>query len=180
MPGNCSVKAKLCISNVTLQIIFNFQSSPQIEYLASAPVQTRGEEDDLRWANAISLSGSSWSQIGRSRKRGEGQCFRFILSQSNPGPSQLMLQVKWFKGSKVETFNNPKHCIGIKSLLEMAIFPYPCEKYAWLRDFLGLLAPQSGALRISAYGDFHPIPSHPSTYSFRAFKPFYSDLRQCM
>ena len=40
-----------------------------------------------------------------------------------------------------------------------------------------LLAPQSGALRISAYRDFHPI--HP-TYSFRAFKPFYSDQKQCM
>ena len=39
-----------------------------------------------------------------------------------------------------------------------------------------LLAPQSGALRISAYGDFQ---SHPSTYSFRAFKPFYGDQKQC-
>ena len=27
--------------------------------------------------------------------------------------------------------------------------------------FCYLLAPQSGALRISAYRDFHPIPSHP-------------------
>ena len=36
-------------------------------------------------------------------------------------------------------------------------------------DLIPLLAPQSGALRISAYGDFqsHSIPSiHPSTYSF--------------
>ena len=50
-----------------------------------------------------------------------------------------------------------------------------------LRCQCHLLAPQSGALRISAYGDFQsqPNPSiHPSTYSFRAFKPFYSDLRQ--
>ena len=43
-----------------------------------------------------------------------------------------------------------------------------------------LLAPQSGALRISAYRDFqsNPIQSNPSTYSFRAFKPFYDDLKQ--
>ena len=42
-----------------------------------------------------------------------------------------------------------------------------------------LLAPQSGALRISAYRDFqsHPIPI-PTTYSFWAFKPFYGDLKQ--
>jgi len=42
-----------------------------------------------------------------------------------------------------------------------------------------LLAPQSGALRISAYRDFlpsHPIPN--PTYSFRAFKPFYDDQKQ--
>ena len=45
--------------------------------------------------------------------------------------------------------------------------------------FFTLLAPQSGALRISAYRDFQPNPI-PSTYSFRAFRPFYSDLRQCM
>ena len=38
-----------------------------------------------------------------------------------------------------------------------------------------LLAPQSGALRISAYRDFQSIPT---TYSFRAFKPFYGDLKQ--
>ena len=38
------------------------------------------------------------------------------------------------------------------------------------------LAPQSGALRISAYRDFHPIHT---TYSFRAFKPFYGDQKQC-
>ena len=38
-----------------------------------------------------------------------------------------------------------------------------------------LLAPQSSALRISAYRDFHPIPS---TYSFWAFKPFYGNLKQ--
>ena len=43
---------------------------------------------------------------------------------------------------------------------------------------VALLAPQSGALRISAYRDFHPIPSQ-STYSFQAFKPFYSDQKQC-
>ena len=43
-----------------------------------------------------------------------------------------------------------------------------------------LLAPQSGALRISAYRDFHPIPNPiPTTYSFRAFKPFYGDQKQC-
>ena len=30
-----------------------------------------------------------------------------------------------------------------------------------INAIMGLLAPQSGALRISAYGDFHPIPSHP-------------------
>ena len=52
---------------------------------------------------------------------------------------------------------------------------------SYLSDgYLILLAPQSGALRISAYGDFqsqsHP---NPSTYSFRAFKPFYSDQKQC-
>ena len=42
-----------------------------------------------------------------------------------------------------------------------------------------LLAPQSGALRISAYRDF--LPSHPNpTYSFRALKPFYGDLKQYM
>ena len=48
------------------------------------------------------------------------------------------------------------------------------------RVFL-LLAPQSGALRISAYRDFQPNPipiqSNPSTYSFRAFKPFYGDQK---
>ena len=44
--------------------------------------------------------------------------------------------------------------------------------------FSPLLAPQSGALRISAYGDFQSHPN-PSTYSFRAFKPFYSDQKQC-
>ena len=43
-----------------------------------------------------------------------------------------------------------------------------------------LLAPQSGALRISAYRDFQSNPTHTrSTYSFRAFKPFYSDQKQC-
>ena len=41
-----------------------------------------------------------------------------------------------------------------------------------------LLAPQSGALRISAYRDFQTHTQ--STYSFRAFKPFYSDQKQCM
>ena len=41
-----------------------------------------------------------------------------------------------------------------------------------------LLAPQSGALRISAYRDFLPIHTIHPTYSFRAFKPFYGDLRQ--
>ena len=45
-----------------------------------------------------------------------------------------------------------------------------------LGDRFGLLALQSGALRISAYRDFQSQ----STYSFRAFKPFYSDLRQRM
>ena len=40
-----------------------------------------------------------------------------------------------------------------------------------------LLAPQSGALRISAYRDFLPNPI-PTTYSFRAFKPFNGDLKQ--
>ena len=42
-----------------------------------------------------------------------------------------------------------------------------------------LLAPQSGALRISAYGDFQSQSQsqpNPSTYSFRAVKPFYGDL----
>ena len=54
------------------------------------------------------------------------------------------------------------------------------------RRVMMLLAPQSGALRISAYRDFHPIQSQSnpipiqSTYSFRAFKPFYSDQKQCM
>ena len=38
-----------------------------------------------------------------------------------------------------------------------------------------LLAPQSGALRISVYRDFQSQ----STYSFRAFKPFYGDQKQC-
>ena len=50
-----------------------------------------------------------------------------------------------------------------------------------------LSTPQSGALRISAYRDFrpipipsNPIPSHPNpTCSFWAFKPFYSDQKQC-
>ena len=47
-----------------------------------------------------------------------------------------------------------------------------------------LLAPQSGALIISAYRDFQSNPTHThthtqSTYSFRAFKPFYSDQKQC-
>ena len=41
---------------------------------------------------------------------------------------------------------------------------------------IDFLAPQSGALRISAYRDF--LPSHPTTYSFEAFKPFYGDLKQ--
>ena len=44
------------------------------------------------------------------------------------------------------------------------------------------LAPQSGALRISAYGDFQSQSQsqpNPSTYSFRAFKPFYGDQKQC-
>ena len=36
---------------------------------------------------------------------------------------------------------------------------------------LKLLAPQSGALKISAYRDFQSNPP----YSFRAFKPFYGD-----
>ena len=40
------------------------------------------------------------------------------------------------------------------------------------------LAPQSGALRISAYRDFQSNPIQ-STYSFRAFKPFYGDQKQC-
>ena len=41
----------------------------------------------------------------------------------------------------------------------------------------GLSAPQSGALRISAYRDFQSNP-YPTTYSFWAFKPFYGDLKQ--
>ena len=41
-----------------------------------------------------------------------------------------------------------------------------------------LLAPQSGALTIGAYRDFQSNPTQ-STYSFRAFKPFYSDQKQC-
>merc|ERR1711971_588465 len=60
--------------------------------------------------------------------------------------------------------------------------PFFC-RLLFLRTFKSpLLAPQSGALRISAYRDFQPnpipIPSHPTTYSFRAFKPFYGDLKQ--
>ena len=48
-----------------------------------------------------------------------------------------------------------------------------------LGDRFGLLALQSGALRISAYRDFLPNPVPiPSTYSFRAFKPFYGDPKQ--
>merc|ERR1712032_826514 len=45
-------------------------------------------------------------------------------------------------------------------------------------DWTGLfLAPQSGALRINAYRDF--LPSHPNpTYSFQAFKPLHSVLKQ--
>ena len=42
------------------------------------------------------------------------------------------------------------------------------------------LAPQSGALRISAYRDFQSHTHTQSTYSFRAFKPFYCDQKQCM
>merc|ERR1712181_85153 len=42
-----------------------------------------------------------------------------------------------------------------------------------------LLAPQSGALRITPLRDFQPNPIPiPSTYSFRAFKPLYSVLKQ--
>ena len=42
-----------------------------------------------------------------------------------------------------------------------------------------LLAPQSGALRITPLRDFQPNPIPiPSTYSFRAFKPFNGDLKQ--
>ena len=41
------------------------------------------------------------------------------------------------------------------------------------------LAPQSGAFRISAYRDFQSqSQSHPTTSNFRAFKPFYGDLKQ--
>ena len=47
-------------------------------------------------------------------------------------------------------------------------------KNLWKMRTAQLLAPQSGALRISSYRDFHPIPS---TYSFWAFKPFYGDLK---
>ena len=61
-------------------------------------------------------------------------------------------------------------------------YPLGTTWYHYVLLLLGvdiLLAPQSGALRISAYRDFqsHPIPSQ-STYSFRAFKPLYSVLKQ--
>ena len=53
-----------------------------------------------------------------------------------------------------------------------------CSLY--ISESINLLAPQSGALRISAYGDFQSQSQpNPSTYSFRAFKPFYSDQKQC-
>ena len=54
-------------------------------------------------------------------------------------------------------------------LLKMLFWRLPAKDLA-----LKLLAPQSGALRISAYRDFQSRP----TYSFRAFKPFYGDLKQ--
>ena len=51
-----------------------------------------------------------------------------------------------------------------------------CSLY--LLESINLLAPQSGALIISAYRDFLPNPIQ-STYSFQAFKPFYCDQKQC-
>ena len=41
-----------------------------------------------------------------------------------------------------------------------------------------LLAPQSGALSILAFRDFHPIHPIQSTYRFECSKPLYGDLKQ--
>ena len=49
-----------------------------------------------------------------------------------------------------------------------------CCGSAHVSSSSSLLAPQSGALRISAYRDFQPNPIRP-TYSFQAFKPIYGD-----
>ena len=57
------------------------------------------------------------------------------------------------------------------------LFAFNCVDHS-----IWLLAPQSGALTIGAYRDFQSNPTHThtqSTYSFRAFKPFYSDQKQC-
>ena len=66
------------------------------------------------------------------------------------------------------------------SLWTMWLPPQRPQSNKWKREKMGLnkvqlLAPQSGALRISAYRDFHPILP---TYSFWAFKPFNGDLKQ--
>jgi len=60
--------------------------------------------------------------------------------------------------------------------VSLAIFTQSVDEQAYL-----FLASQSGALRISAYRDFQPNPNPiKSTYSFRAFQPFFSDQKQCM
>ena len=78
--------------------------------------------------------------------------------------------VRWGAVDITKSLSSDVNCVCLLSL---------CD-YIWFH----LLAPQSGALRISAYRDFQSNPTHThthtqSTYSFRAFKPFYSDQKQC-
>ena len=69
--------------------------------------------------------------------------------------------------------------LSVLELNHFAIWRKTYESLSVKMHSLYLLAPQSGALKISAYRDFHPIPSIHPTYSFRAFKPFYGDQKQC-
>ena len=45
-------------------------------------------------------------------------------------------------------------------------------------SLIPLLAPLGALSRRSSRDNRHPIPSHPSTYSFECSKPFYSNLKQ--
>ena len=60
----------------------------------------------------------------------------------------------------------------------LKVLHFAVRECDWLLQQIRLLAPQSGALGISAYRDFQSHTHTQSTYSFQAFKPFYGVLKQ--
>ena len=97
------------------------------------------------------------------------------------GPSWAVKYVKNQNHPPCYTMNSEYICQHVRTwILSQTYLQQMKNNSRASRNFRNkpvLLAPQSGAPRISAYRDFLPIPSHP-TYSFRSFKPFYGDLKQ--